>query len=368
MADMADTISTSPNKAVGQSAEPSKGRPKDQPRDARATVTRHWDDAPVRTKLGLLVVLAVVLGAISGAVMVRTNDHGLRLSIMLSTSMVAVLWLAFTWLVRPLDRLVELVERLERSRDLGSASGSALGGLDVDESNRRPSPNELPMSRADELGRLARSMHRVYIAAARQRQENGQLRRTLDHRIEAATRHATVRLRQIAMRDALTDLGNRRFFDEHFPELFDTCRDAADDLACVLLDMDNFKQVNDTLGHAEGDELLVFLAGLIRACVRTEDYAVRFGGDEFVILMPGCSAKRVGEFTEQLRALFRQHVRIALPPALHADLSIGVAMLSRQHVTEAGDLLAHADTALYAAKRAGKGQTVGVQWPVPPAA
>ncbi len=289
--------------------------------------------------------------------MVRTSDHGLGLSLGMSASIGGVAWLAFAWLARPLDRLVTLAERLEAPEDVaGSTHERVLDASGV----IHPPTHQLPVSRQDELGRLARSMHRVYVAAARQRQENGQLRRTLNHRIADATRQATLRLRHIAMRDALTDLGNRRFFDEHYPELFETCRDAADDLACVLLDMDNFKHVNDTLGHAAGDELLIFLAGLIRACIRTEDYAVRLGGDEFVILMPGCPPRRVAEFTEQLRALFRQHVRIALPASLKADLSIGVALLSRDRVADAQALLALADKHLYTAKRRGKGQTVGV--------
>lgn len=302
---------------------------------------RRWDDAPLRTKLALLVTLAVAAGALCGTIMVHTADHGLLLSVTLSGTIAMVLALAFRWIVRPIEKLVTLSEQLD-----------ALAESEA--------THHLPVARADELGRLARSMHRVHAAATQQHQEIGQLRRSLDHRIAQATRQATIRLKQMALRDPLTDLGNRRFFDENFPELFETCRAAADDLTCVLLDMDDFKNVNDTLGHAAGDELLIFLAGLLRACVRPEDYAVRLGGDEFVVLIPGCQVKRVAQFTQQLRVLFRQHVRIALPPEVNPDLSIGVAMLSRDRSASPQELLARADANLYAAKKSGKGATVGV--------
>lgn len=312
-----------------------------RPTEIDRPVRRRWDDAPLRMKLALLVTLAAVAGSLCGAIMVHTSDRGLVLSVTLSATIAAVLGLAFAWIVRPMERLVMLSEQLDMMADTEATY-------------------RLPVARADELGRLARSMHRVHMAATQQHQEIGQLRRSLDHRIAQATRQATIRLKQMALRDPLTDLGNRRFFDENFPELFETCRAAADDLACVLLDMDDFKNVNDTLGHAAGDELLIFLAGLLRACVRPEDYAVRLGGDEFVVLIPGCQVQRIAQFTQQLRVLFGQHVRIALPPAVNPDLSIGVSLLSRDRCASPRELLARADANLYAAKKAGKGRTVGV--------
>jgi diguanylate cyclase (GGDEF)-like protein len=302
---------------------------------------RRWDDAPLRTKLMILITLAAVTGALCGAVMVRTADQGMGLSVTLSVSIAVILWLAFRWIARPVERLASLSEQLDVTAESQAT-------------------HRLPLARADELGRLARSMHRVHAAATQHHQEIGQLRRSLDHRIAQATRQATIRLQQMALRDPLTELGNRRFFDENFPELFETCAAAADDLACVLMDMDNFKHVNDTLGHAAGDELLIFLASLLRACVRPGDYAARLGGDEFVVLIPGCQVGRVAQFTQQLRVLFRQHVRIALPSNVNPDLSIGVAMLGRDRPATAQALLARADANLYAAKKAGKGTTVGL--------
>ncbi len=95
--------------------------------------------------------------------------------------------------------------------------------------------------------------------------------------------------------------------------------------------MDNFKAVNDTLGHAVGDELLVFLAGLIRDSKRREDYGVRLGGDEFVVLMAGCGLERAEAFGQRLITLFRQHTRIVVPKHLPVDLSIGVAQGHPSH-------------------------------------
>ncbi|MCC7408184.1 MAG: diguanylate cyclase, partial [Phycisphaeraceae bacterium] len=271
-----------------------------------------------------------------GAWVVKLHDPGWFLSVGLTTIVCLVLWLGFRWMVWPVESLIRLMEGLAHSPQ-------TIG------------PHQLPLTRRDELGQMARLMHQVYITAQRDRTEIGRLRKTLDDRIAQATRMATKALTQMAMRDPLTDLGNRRFLSANFPPLLQSCQAAGDDLHALLIDLDNFKQVNDTLGHSTGDELLVFLASLIRASVRAEDYTVRLGGDEFLVLMPACPAERVTNFARQLRVLFHQHVKTALPPELKADLSIGIASLIADRPASPQELIAKADERLYAAKRAGKG-------------
>ncbi|MCC7146950.1 MAG: GGDEF domain-containing protein [Phycisphaeraceae bacterium] len=302
---------------------------------------RRWDDAPLRVKLALLIFLAASGGALVGAWVVKLADPGVFLSVGLSFVGGTVIIMAFRWVVSPLDQLMHLMSGL----------------ADVP---RSVSPHQLPVARRDEVGRMARIMHRVYISALRDRQEAGRLRRTMDQGISEATRQATLKLNQLAMRDPLTDLGNRRFLSENFQQLFDSCRQAHDDLFCLLIDLDNFKKVNDSLGHAAGDELLIFLGNLIKASVRNDDYTVRLGGDEFLVLMPACPSERVTQFARQLRTLFRQHASTALPAHITADLSIGIASLRAQACPSPQDLLNKADANLYAAKRAGKGQDVGL--------
>ncbi|MCX5662037.1 MAG: diguanylate cyclase [Planctomycetota bacterium] len=212
----------------------------------------------------------------------------------------------------------------------------------------------LPVDRQDDLGVIARAVQRLAAHSLRQHHEARHLRRTLDHRVAEATRVATRQLRQQALRDPLTDLGNRRFLDEQLDPLLSSHRAAGADMACVLIDLDNFKAVNDTLGHGAGDDLLLFTGGLIRGSCRQEDHAVRLGGDEFVVLLPGCDITAAARFAQQILALFRQHARAALPPHCQASLSIGVASLDHDGPAGGAELLERADARLYAAKRSGK--------------
>lgn len=309
--------------------------------DSTAMCPRGPSDVPLRTKFTLLVLLAAVAGCLVGMVESHLGYQVWPLAMGLSLVIGSLWWLSHVWAWQPIDRLIRLAQRLGRSR-------------------RARSLAKLPLGRHDEVGQLARAMYALVVSAKREHREARHLRRILDHRIEQATRQATQQLHQMAMRDPLTDLGNRRFLDDNLPTLLRSVKESNADLICVLLDMDNFKLVNDTLGHAAGDELLVFLASLIRGCTRHGDHAIRLGGDEFVILMAECEWGRVQQFTTQLRTLFRQHAHIALPPQINTDLSMGVASSQRDQIDRAQELLKRADENLYAAKRNGKGCSVGV--------
>ena len=150
-----------------------------------------------------------------------------------------------------------------------------------------------------------------------------------------------------ARRDALTGLPNRRAFDEHIDELVETT-----DVALVLLDIDDFKQVNDTLGHAAGDEVLSMLARVLLRTVRANEQVFRLGGDEFaaVIADETAAAERAGE--RILRPRDGTGAASSLP-----TLSVGLAH-ARAGTARRADLHARADTALYDAKGAGRDQLV----------
>ena len=119
--------------------------------------------------------------------------------------------------------------------------------------------------------------------------------------------------------------------------------------------MDNFKTVNDTLGHDVGDDLLKTLGSLIRASTRSVDCGVRLGGDEFVVLLPGCGMDRAKEFGERLVSLFRQYVSTVVPRDIRTGLSVGISEL-KDGIASGSELLKAADENLYVAKRSGKGQ------------
>lgn len=296
---------------------------------------RAWDDAPAHTKGTLLILVSLTAGLLVGRIEQAIGGSTFFLAAGLGLSAAGLFELGRRWVWAPLELLVRGVEQAgheDRPADLAS----------------------LPVHRQDDLGAIARAVHRLATHSLRSHQEAKQLRRTLDQRVAQATRAATHRLRQEALRDPLTELGNRRFLEEQLDPLLASHKSAGEDLACVLIDLDNFKAVNDTLGHGAGDALLTFLAGLIRGCSRKEDHAVRMGGDEFVVLMPGCDARAAARFALQVSALFRQHARTTLPADCQASLSVGVASLEGDGASVGGELIKCADARLYAAKKAGK--------------
>ena len=251
-----------------------------------------------------------------------------------------MLVLSLRWVGGPIDRLLDHAGRLVRD---GTPTR-----IDA-----------LPTHRGDEIGQIAAHLQTLAVAAFRGGRDAKQLRRTLDARVQNATRKATLELERIANRDPLTSLGNRRFFDAALPDLFESARRSESDLIIVAIDMDHFKQVNDEHGHARGDELLIALASLLKASIRHDDLAVRLGGDEFVVLMPGCDIHRAKHLAERMCAMFRQQVLSILPSdAATCSLSVGIASLLRDDPRSASELLHAADSRLYDAKRAGRAAVV----------
>ena len=163
-------------------------------------------------------------------------------------------------------------------------------------------------------------------------------------------------LRQQATRDPLTGLFNRRFLDDYLPQALHRSRSERTDLCVLMIDVDNFKLLNDTHGHAAGDELLRAVGQLIRSTIRGEDVAFRCGGDEFVVLMPGCDLESGRILADRLTSLvdaLSRTIRVDAPPRL----SIGLASLSELSAPTASDLLAAADRELYAVKAQRHGST-----------
>jgi len=302
---------------------------------------RAWNDATLRVKVAMLIILALASGAFVGMLEAELGRRSVVLSLGLTVCAVAILTLARYWIGSPFEQLVEQLRRIKRDYHPDSLSG-------------------LPMQRHDEVGQIARLIHDIGSVCVRDHNDVAQLRRTMDHRVAQATHRATQELRRLVMRDPLTDLGNRRFLDEQLEPLVRSIRESGGEMVCLAMDVDNFKRVNDTLGHAAGDELLRFIGQLVRGLCRREDYAVRLGGDEFVLLLPGCGMERAQAFAMQLGALFRQHVQHTVPTHCAAGLSIGVASLNEGDPdASADDLIRRADEALYASKRAGKNRVSG---------
>lgn len=164
-------------------------------------------------------------------------------------------------------------------------------------------------------------------------------------------------LHEQANRDALTGLFNRRYLIDTFERELSRCAREGQPLCLMLIDVDHFKQVNDGHGHQIGDLVLQELGRLLAREARQEDVACRFGGEEFVILLPGLPESAAHERAEQWRQRFASlgQSRDDLPCAL--SLSIGVALFPA-HGTSQDTLFRVADQALYKAKTGGRNRVV----------
>jgi len=167
------------------------------------------------------------------------------------------------------------------------------------------------------------------------------------------------RLREQAVRDPLTGLYNRRHLGEVLEPELARCRAARSSLAVLLIDLDHFKCINDTRGHAVGDMVLQNLAQLMLRHVRAQDMVFRYGGEEFLLLLPDITLETAIQRAEALRMAFGQtpmRVSGKDAPALTVTLSCGVAAFPL-HADQGEALISCADQALYAAKRQGRNRS-----------
>lgn len=160
------------------------------------------------------------------------------------------------------------------------------------------------------------------------------------------------RIEQMAYYDSLTGLPNRRLFDNIVEHELAMIQKERRDTVLVLLDIDNFKLVNDTYGHMAGDYILKQVARLLRMNVRKTDIVARFGGEEFIILMPSTTIEEGYSFTERLRKRIEEEKFVVESNEIHLTASFGICKL-----TEDDSVIQYfcsADKALYLAKQLGK--------------
>lgn len=165
------------------------------------------------------------------------------------------------------------------------------------------------------------------------------------------------RLAHLADHDVLTGLANRRRFESELDRHLDRCRRHGPTGALLLLDLDNFKQVNDTLGHNAGDQLLVTIAGLLRRSIRSTDVVARLGGDEFAILLTDCDQSDAARVAGLVVERIATHAATLDGVARRVTASVG-AVTFRAAAEHAADVLALADMTMYDAKEAGRNQVV----------
>jgi diguanylate cyclase (GGDEF)-like protein len=166
-------------------------------------------------------------------------------------------------------------------------------------------------------------------------------------------------LRSQAIRDPLTGLFNRRYLEETMERELNRVKRQGMSLGVIMMDLDHFKQYNDTFGHSAGDELLSALGILLKSHIRGEDIACRYGGEEFLLILPGASREIALERAESLRqAVEEMHQHH--PGMKPATLSLGVAVYP-DHGDTRLQLIQSADTALYRAKHAGRDRVMAAE-------
>ena len=197
--------------------------------------------------------------------------------------------------------------------------------------------------------RMDQDQRRAYLAKAREHARNEELS------------HAVELLARLSAEDGLTQLANRREFDRRLGIEWGRARRGNYPLALILIDIDYFKKYNDQYGHPAGDVCLQQVAGALRSVPkRSADLVARFGGEEFVVLLPAASTADAVAIAERMRQgvidLQIPHASSHIAPGVTA--SFGVAALVPSDALQPGDLVAAADVALYKAKEQGRNQVV----------
>lgn len=209
-------------------------------------------------------------------------------------------------------------------------NGLSLGANDY---ISKPFKAEELLARVDVAMRIKRERDRLYSSA------------------EEAKANAEIALEH-AMTDALTDLLNRYGLQHVLPREHAEARRYRRPLSCLMIDLDNFKAINDTYGHLAGDMALKQLATILIGAVRGSDMACRYGGEEFLVLLPETNLKGAIALAEKIRGATTAHAFGDETHTFNLTLSIGAAMLTE---TESGnDMIARADIALYQAKAGGR--------------
>jgi diguanylate cyclase (GGDEF)-like protein len=204
---------------------------------------------------------------------------------------------------------------------------------------------------------ILRSKVRVFRELYQQRKVIEKFYSNLEQIVEERTaelKDANETISRLAATDELTKLFNRRYFNERLSAALSAARRHDYPLSLIMIDLDNFKVINDTYGHSEGDQVLKAFADLLRDMIRTEDVAARWGGEEFIIILPHTLCESAAAQAERIRAAFENHTVSSTPIPLSA--SFGVVQLEENE--DEDSLIRRADRALYRAKHEGRNRVV----------
>ena len=269
----------------------------------------------------------------------------LRLNLIGALSVVAmVVIMAIVVTLLLTRRIVAPIRQLMRA-----ARAVGAGKLDV----------YIPAKSSDELALLTHTFNHMTQRLAESQAEVATYQRTLEDKVAQRTKElevATAQAYKLAQHDILTGLPNRSLLNQRLKQIVAQASRDGNQVACLFLDFDHFKRINDTLGHDAGDQLLQAVAQRLTSAVRETDTVARLGGDEFVLILPGLdpanSAFETMSVLTRVRESFLAPFRLAdQTPTLTCSIGVSVYPLD---ATDPNGLIKQADTAMYAAKEAGR--------------
>ncbi len=217
----------------------------------------------------------------------------------------------------------------------------------------------VPAKSSDELGLLTHTFNHMTQRLAASQAEVATYQRTLEDKVTQRTKEleiATAQAYKLAQHDILTGLPNRALLNQRLKQIVAQAARDGHQVACLFLDFDHFKRINDTLGHDAGDQLLQAVAQRLTSAVRESDTVARLGGDEFVLILPGLdpvhAAYEVMTVLTRVRESFLAPFRLGdQTPTLTCSIGVSVYPVD---ATDPNGLIKQADTAMYAAKEAGR--------------
>jgi diguanylate cyclase (GGDEF)-like protein len=277
-------------------------------------------------------------------------SHGRQRDAMLARALgtlTVVLLLTVVAVIASLLLTRKLVAPMRRLMRAARAVGA--GRLDV----------YVPPSSSDELGILTHTFNHMTQRLAASQAEVANYQRTLEDKVAQRTKElevATAHAYKLAQHDILTGLPNRSLLNQRLRQIFAQAQRSGLQVACLFLDFDHFKRINDTLGHDAGDQLLQAIAQRLTGAVRESDTVARLGGDEFVVILPGLDPAHatfeVMTVLQRVRESFQASFRLAdQTPTLTCSVGVSVYPLD---AVDPVTLIKQADTAMYAAKEAGR--------------
>lgn len=274
--------------------------------------------------------------------LLRLNDQFLRARNRLALSSLVLFLVVGAFLFLGLDRLVvRPVRTLQHAvRRMGEGHLST----------------RVPPLQGSELGELTDVINRMASALQHEREN---LERAVSERTREL-QEANSRLERLAVTDGLTGVFNHRRFQEQLhSELLRTERHKRP-MGVLMVDVDFFKKVNDSMGHPAGDELLRRLAAVLSTDLRSTDMIARYGGEEFAVLLPETTKSEAMQVAERMRAAVEDRINTGTPWPNKVTVSIGVATFPEDGAN-AEDVLTAADQAMYVAKRQGRNRVIGAR-------